>query len=382
MSSRKSRRTPRPTSRHPVARSVTERGRSIAALALLIMLAFGGGIVWHAKAAASLSPRQASVATPANTQSDQSSSDDVPAISQPTATTPDNATPPPRSNPKNETYLELDMSQGKGLFTAWRIEPSDRAVVIESGDHKKVGLIGELRQGDVINMKQGLTALVTKAEKYTDPQPAADGKADEDGNVAERVVGWSMHFTDTLLDLRTTNEDVITTPEHPFFVHGKGWVKAGALKPGNQLDTESPNKLVSVVSTQVVHKRQAVYNIDVENTHTFYVGKDNLLVHNGDCVPEIEQVGEYLSGKAPMQVTPGTTSLEGQYVDDLGRVQPWTANYDEYGRLIGRTDNNAANRVMGYDATHYHTYGYRGNPSGWGGQWQETGSHIPGVFTP
>lgn len=38
--------------------------------------------------------------------------------------------------------------------------------------------------------------------------------------------------------------------------------------------------------------------------------------------------GSYLAGKAPGQVTPGTRVLQGQYVDDLGRVQPWTARYD------------------------------------------------------
>jgi hypothetical protein len=43
------------------------------------------------------------------------------------------------------------------------------------------------------------------------------------------------------------------------------------------------------------------------------------------------------SAKAPRNVTPGVRELEGHYVDDLGRVQPWRAHYDEHGRLIGRT---------------------------------------------
>lgn len=48
--------------------------------------------------------------------------------------------------------------------------------------------------------------------------------------------------------------------------------------------------------------------------------------------------------------------MSGQYVDDLGRVQPWKAYYDEYGRLVGRTDYNAGNKAQGIPDTHYHTY--------------------------
>jgi YD repeat-containing protein len=376
MSNRENRRAERSTNRRPVSKTQIKRGNLIAALVFLIPVLLCAGLVWHAQASNLSTPANASAPASGDTQSDPASSGDVPTVAQPTQTAPDNQAVTP-AKPKKETYLELDMSRGKGLFTAWRIEPSDKAVVIERGDHKKVGLIGEVRQGDVINMNQGLTALVTKAEKYTDPHPDADSKPDADGNVAERVIGWSKHITDTLLDLRTTDEDVITTPEHPFFVHSKGWVKAGALHPGDQIETESADKLVTVVSTEVEHKRQAVYNLDVEKTHTFYVGKDKLLVHNGDCVPEIPEKAWWGTGKAPTQVTPGTRSLEGQYINDFnGRVEPWQAHYDEYGRMIGRTDYNAGNIAHGIPDTHYHSYGYNnGIP-------YPIANHAPGVFVP
>jgi YD repeat-containing protein len=91
-----------------------------------------------------------------------------------------------------------------------------------------------------------------------------------------------------------------------------------------------------------------------------------------------ELPGEYLAGKAPQQVAPGTTVLEGQYVNDLGRVEPWTAHYDEYGRLIGRTDYNAGNLAQGIPDTHYHVYDWSdpGQPG------HEILAHVPGVFKP
>jgi YD repeat-containing protein len=85
--------------------------------------------------------------------------------------------------------------------------------------------------------------------------------------------------------------------------------------------------------------------------------------------------GKYLANKAPKQVTPGIKELTGQYIDDLGKVQPWKAHYDQYGRLIGRTDFNAGNITQGIPDIHYHLYEW-----GAGKTPLEIGSHIPGEF--
>jgi hypothetical protein len=74
-----------------------------------------------------------------------------------------------------------------------------------------------------------------------------------------------------------------------------------------------------------------------------------LLTHNAGC----SDVGGYLAKKAPNQVTPGTKVLEGQYVNDLGRVEPWQAHYDQFGRQIARTDFNAGNKAAGIPEIHH-----------------------------
>ena len=79
------------------------------------------------------------------------------------------------------------------------------------------------------------------------------------------------------------------------------------------------------------------------------------------------------STKAPTQVTPGVTKLAGQHIDDLGRVQPWKASYDNFGRLIERTDWNAANSAFNINATHHHIFQYL--PKGQ----VNSINHIPGV---
>lgn len=88
---------------------------------------------------------------------------------------------------------------------------------------------------------------------------------------------------------------------------------------------------------------------------------------------------EPLGGKAPEQVQPGIKTLDGQYVNDLGKVQPWTAHYDEYGRMIGRTDMNAGNKSQGHAETHHHTRTFDVNSFHHGPIEED---HIPGPYRP
>jgi len=86
---------------------------------------------------------------------------------------------------------------------------------------------------------------------------------------------------------------------------------------------------------------------------------------------------EIFSKKAPKQTTPGTKTLEGQYINDKGRVEPWKAHYDDHGRQVGRTDYNAGNKAQDIPDTHHHTYEYGPGKNG-----METGSHLPGEYKP
>ena len=67
--------------------------------------------------------------------------------------------------------------------------------------------------------------------------------------------------------------------------------------------------------------------------------------------------------------------LEGQYVDDLGRVQPWKAYYDDFGRLVARTDYNSGNVAQGIPSVHHHLYEW-----GPGKTPFEYASHMEGEF--
>jgi len=64
-----------------------------------------------------------------------------------------------------------------------------------------------------------------------------------------------------------------TTWEHPVFVRGKGWTKAGEVRPGDDVRLEAPGwkRVEAVVHTDRV---EVVYNVEVEGDHTYFVGCD------------------------------------------------------------------------------------------------------------
>ncbi len=120
------------------------------------------------------------------------------------------------------------------------------------------------------------------------------------------------------------SEVITTTPEHPFYVEGKGFIRADILKPGMQLSQWQPKaspvhtvgfresdasgallvKAVTVEGAGVPEWR--AYNLTVGRDHTYYVGRHKVWVHNagpGDCLPDSAQlVGKTANDEAIYKV--------------------------------------------------------------------------------
>ncbi len=231
----------------------------------------------------------------------------------------------------------------------------------------------------------------TTVDTSTGAKPIEDIKVGDKVWARDQLTGKSsLQEVTSLFQKHTTELMTITlvgggvvavTTEHPFYTPDRGWVESGDLKPGDKL-LQRDGKTAYIASITHTTTATTVYNFSVANDHNYYVGNAGLLVHNcpilgaDDAADAADDAGRYLAKKAPKQVTPGTRRLEGQHVNDQGRVEPWVAHYDEYGRQIGRTDYNAGNRTAGIPPTHYHRYEY--GPGRQGGQ--EVESHIPGEF--
>ena len=109
----------------------------------------------------------------------------------------------------------------------------------------------------------------------------------------KKVLSVSVTETTTLVHVTTENGTVINTTEnHPFYVEGKGWCAAAELETGDVLRTEDgEQETVKSVQTEKLDKAVKVYNLEIEDSHTYYVSADRVLVHNAckDAIIEATQ---------------------------------------------------------------------------------------------
>ena len=69
------------------------------------------------------------------------------------------------------------------------------------------------------------------------------------------------------------------TDNHPFWVEGKGWIDSIDLKPGMQLVNYGGGNL-TVVGLEPTHQSPITYNFEVKDFHTYFVGQQQVWVHN------------------------------------------------------------------------------------------------------
>lgn len=80
----------------------------------------------------------------------------------------------------------------------------------------------------------------------------------------------------------TVNGETLTcTPEHPFYSPVKGWTSACDLRAGDILVMLNGEYVVlEKVQHEILENPVTVYNFEVEDFHTYYVGDTSVLVHN------------------------------------------------------------------------------------------------------
>ena len=91
--------------------------------------------------------------------------------------------------------------------------------------------------------------------------------------------------SNSLVHLTVNGEIIIATFDHPFYVRDKGFVNAVNLWIGAELIDSKGNGLIvdNIYKEHIEQKEIAVYNLNVQDFHTFFVGTSEILVHNLDC---------------------------------------------------------------------------------------------------
>ena len=109
------------------------------------------------------------------------------------------------------------------------------------------------------------------------------------GEVAVKTVTETyINETDELIHIGVNGETISATPTHPFYVDKLGWTLARSLRAGDVL-VLSNGELVTVewVQHEILESPIKVYNFEVEDFHTYFVGECGVLVHNW-CQDDID----------------------------------------------------------------------------------------------
>jgi hypothetical protein len=83
------------------------------------------------------------------------------------------------------------------------------------------------------------------------------------------------------LRINLGGEEVVVTPIHRFWRAGKGWALARHLEPGNQIRVLGGLAQVGAVDTD---EMQPVFNFEVAGGHSFFVGRQGILVHDNSPI--------------------------------------------------------------------------------------------------
>ena len=134
----------------------------------------------------------------------------------------------------------------------------------------------------------GTTVLTTLGKKAIETIRVGDTIPCVDhitGETAEKkVVSTTVRKVNRLTELDIDGEVIKCTETHPFQVKGQGWVEASELKPGDVVYTKGwGTATVRSVGLIELDEPVEVFNFEVEDCHTYFLGHSCVIVHNGSC---------------------------------------------------------------------------------------------------
>ncbi|MEO5643559.1 MAG: polymorphic toxin-type HINT domain-containing protein [Bacteroidia bacterium] len=104
-----------------------------------------------------------------------------------------------------------------------------------------------------------------------------------------QVTNILSHQANEIYSLQTTNQRILATADHPFYVEGKGWTSVNKLQVGDKLRTNINGNFEEIKNLQLTSQSVSVYNIEVDKNHNYFVTNNKILVHNKYISPSVIQ---------------------------------------------------------------------------------------------
>lgn len=182
------------------------------------------------------------------------------------------------------------------------------------------------------------------------------------GEVDEYEVTHTWEHEDTTIVTLTIDGEVIeTTPWHPFFTD-EGWVDAGDLEVGDQiLALDGEYGTVEVILIE--ERTETMYDLTVDEVHTFAVGAGEWVVHNVNC-PRLLEIpeGELGTGRYRVETYSEIPNIPGIYefihlkrnslpyvgssldLQDRISTHSYTGNFENYADVVFTPISGASKR--------------------------------------
>ena len=206
--------------------------------------------------------------------------------------------------------------------------------------------------GTVVLTAAGLVAIenIRSGDSVWAENPETGEKA------IKQVMQTFVNETDELVHVFINGEEIVTTPEHPFYVPQKGWTGAVHLHAGDILVLHSGEYvIVEKIQHELLETPIKVYNFEVADFHTYFVGESAMLVHNA-CTSnnpsQLWDINKYSKGslKFRFQGKDMIAQFDGKYCwakdlaghggsafkvyQKVGKELRWIADADKYGNWI------------------------------------------------
>ena len=148
--------------------------------------------------------------------------------------------------------------------------------------------------GTTILTATGLVAI----EKLAAGDKVISTNPDTLETAEKTVLETYVRQVNKLVHITINGEEIVTTDNHPFYVQGRGFIEAGSLLVGDRLiSVNGEDLIVEDYCIELTDEPVSVYNFQVEDFHTYFVGENKVWVHNRTCTSQERQdIKDHLEG--------------------------------------------------------------------------------------